>query len=298
MDFTDVKRGAAIGVDALLAGMAGHSTVIIAYRRVREQSACRAATRDGYNAAMPRPMIGITVDNKDNTAESGQYESAIAYSRAVVGTGGAAVLLPHEADAVEHYVARLDGFVLTGGTDPRTEPFGEPTHVNARPMDARRQAFELTLLQHLASTRPDTPVLGVCLGMQLMALHAGGRLHQYLPDVLQDAAVHQDNRLHAIECVADDSLVWDPVASGNVRPPLTHQVVSSHQQAVSDPATMRTVAMAPDGVIEAIDLPPSQRRFYVGVQWHPERMANGDDTSAQVNRALFDRFVGACRPST
>ena len=67
--------------------------------------------------------------------------------------------------------------MFIGGDDPRTEPFGEPTHPKATPVEPERQAFETALLEEL-QRRPGAPVLGVCLGMQMMALHAGGKLNQ------------------------------------------------------------------------------------------------------------------------
>ena len=73
---------------------------------------------------MISPTIGITVDNRDNRASSGRYESSIAYSRAVADAGGVPVLLPHEVGLIDRYVALCDGFVLTGGVDPHARMVG------------------------------------------------------------------------------------------------------------------------------------------------------------------------------
>ena len=228
---------------------------------------------------MAGPVIGITVDNRDNTANSGKYESSIAYSRAVANARAVPVLLPHEPELAATYATTCDGLVLTGGVDPDTAAFGEPMHARARPIDARRQAFELALLD--AAAVRDLPVLGVCLGMQLMALRAGGRLHQYLPDVMDASEAHRDDRRHAIELRETDSILGDEIEAGCT-------VVSYHQQAVADAGSMRVVGTAPDGVIEAIDDP--SRRFWIGVQWHPERGGEGS-----INRGLFERLIAACR---
>lgn len=238
-----------------------------------------------YNAAMTGPIIGITADNAGNTAASGKYESAIRYSSAVANAGGVPVVLPHELALAEAYASLCDGLVLTGGVDPDTTAFGEPMHAMARPVDGRRQAFELAVLDACRDHLPDKPVLGVCLGMQLMALHAGGRLNQYLPDTLAQPQVHEGDNRHAIELRVDDSALGAVATT----------VVSAHRQAVSHAGALRVVAEAPDGVIEAVDDPT--RRFYVGVQWHPER--GGDDG---LNRRLFRRLievaVGVDRPAT
>lgn len=233
------------------------------------------------------PIIGITVDNLNNTAASGRYDCGIGYSRAVARFGGTPVLLPHEIDRVEHNIALCHGFIFTGGVDPDTRAFGQPVHPNARVMDPQRQAFELAMLERLRNDRPSAPCLGICLGMQLMALHAGGRLNQYLPDTLGEAAAgHSGHQPHGI--------TLEPHAAGKIITDTQLQagedlsVSSHHQQAVADAGAMRVIATAPDGVIEAIDDP--QRRWYVGVQWHPERGEDGP-----LNQRLLQLFVAAAR---
>lgn len=227
-----------------------------------------------------KPIIGITVDNRENTAASGVYECAIAYSAAVVRAGGVPLLLPHEVELVEHYLRVCDGFLLTGGVDPQMEAFGVATHPKARPMDARRQAFETALLCALQPAK-EKAVLGVCLGMQLMTLHAGGKLNQHLPDTLPEAHVHQKNNRHRVVLRSDQSL-FDPSAA------MQNTVVSSHRQGMETSGRLSVIATAADGVIEAVQDPA--RPFYVGVQWHPERGGEGE-----LNQALVNQLVSACQ---
>jgi len=227
-----------------------------------------------------KPIIGITVDNRENTAASGVYECAIAYTRSVVNAGGVPMLLPHEVELIEHYLRVCDGFIFTGGVDPKMEPFGEVTHPSARPMDSRRQAFESALLAALEQMKSKA-VLGVCLGMQLMTLHAGGKLDQYLPDSLSNPQVHQKNNRHAVK-LADEQAIFDRQAAS------TCTVVSSHRQGMVSAGSLRVIATAEDGVIEAVDDP--SRPFYVGVQWHPERGGEGE-----LNQSLLNRLVSACQ---
>ena len=237
---------------------------------------------------MHAPVIAITVDNRANDAGSGIYESAIRYSSAVARAGGLPVLLPQEVELAAEFVSRCDALLLTGGADPVMEQFGCATDGRARQIDQRRQAFELALLREVDACRDsalspanDLPVLGVCLGMQLMALHHGGTLDQYMPESMgeNNAAVHVDNARHTLRFEQDDGVL----------PRGTGEVVSSHRQRVTDAGRLRVVAQAEDGTIEAIDDP--DRGFYVGVQWHPERAESKDDDP--LNQGLIRKLVEA-----
>jgi putative glutamine amidotransferase len=232
-----------------------------------------------------KPLIGITVDRAETEEyRHGAYQIGPFVARAVAAAGGVPVLMAVDPDLAGDYAETCHGFVFTGGLDPDTSAFGEPMHPQARKMDPQRQAFELMLLDALAE-RPGKPVLGICLGMQMMALHAGGRLNQYMPETLDDPAAHQKGADHPIRVTVTDALIAPADADGH------EPIHSSHQQAVSDPGRMRVVAIAEDGTIEAIDgAPVNMERFYFGVQWHPERGGDGP-----LNLGLFGRLVSAAR---
>lgn len=204
------------------------------------------------------------------------HESPRDYALAVDRAGGVPLLLPHVVEHVPAYLSLCHAIVMTGGNDPATESFGQPTHPAADVIDPARQRFETGLLRRLDAT--DHPVLGICLGMQLMALHHGGRLDQHLPDSSDVVTVgrHADGD-HAIE----------PTFDGHPLLARRATVHSHHHQAVADPGMMRVVAVCPDDqVIEAIDLPGP--RYYLGVQWHPERTEASD-----VGDALFEALIRA-----
>lgn len=226
------------------------------------------------------PTIGITPDMALHpTTGEPRYVLSPAYAAAVIRAGGLPVILPAERGCINLYLDHVDAIILTGGDDPATEQWGVITHEKAMPIDGTRQAFETDLLVAL-DQRPLMPVLGICLGMQLMALHAGGRLNQHLPDDWPTAADHWDHQEHRVEF----ALPGARTARGFVH--------SHHRQAVDQPGTLRVIGRAHDDLIEAIAAPPDdERAFYIGVQWHPER--TGDE---RFGSAIFKQLIRAAMP--
>ena len=213
-----------------------------------------------------KPLIGITCDLVED-----QVRLRRTHVRAVTEGGGIAVAVPPLPGTGVQVLEQLDGLVLSGGDDPDTRAFGAEVHPKATLIDPDRQAFEIELLDHLRAEDPDRPILGICLGMQLLGLHAGGTLDQHLPDTLETANLHWNGGLHEVE---------GPVFNG--------RVYSHHRQALSDPGELEVVASAPDGVIEAVRCPA--RRHVEGIQWHPERT---DDHG--VGAGIFARLIEAAR---
>lgn len=229
---------------------------------------------------MRRPLIGITTDLGPH-ARSGRPTCSVslAYAEHVALAGGVPLFLPPIPEMIPRHLHACDGFVFTGGDDPKMEEFGTATHAKASVMEPQRQAYEVGLLRALESERPETPVLGICLGMQLLSLVSGGTLNQHLPET---HATHADH-------YAKEHLVEPKVRS--VGGPLMRKcvdefaglVASHHRQAVSNPGRLEVLAVSHDGVIEAVA--DGERRFCVGVQWHPERTAS-ENLGVGVFRAL------------
>ncbi|MBN8644199.1 MAG: gamma-glutamyl-gamma-aminobutyrate hydrolase family protein [Planctomycetes bacterium] len=226
-----------------------------------------------------RPVIGVTcsLDEKDAKVRR-------AYIDAVTRCGGAAVLLPAPSDeshadaAARACLSAIDAVLFTGGDDPATERYGVPTHPAATVVSPARQRFEEALLAAL-DTRRNVPVLGICLGMQMMALHAGGALDQNLPESLDTALEHQKDHRHEVRP--------EPGASGVLRLPERGAPVASwHHQGVKHAGGLRVVARAHDGLIEGVDDPA--RPFYLGVQWHPERTGEAEPAGDAVIRGLVE----------
>jgi putative glutamine amidotransferase len=211
-----------------------------------------------------RPRIGITPDLVD-----GKVVLSPRYLDSVAAAGGLPLVLAPQPALAADYVACCDGILLTGGDDVIMEDFGETTHASAITVDRHRQDFELAMLAALEA-HPERPVLGVCLGMQLMGIEHEARFEQHLPDSLDTAIDHRHDALHLIE--GD----W-----------LNGSVTSHHHQALLDGGRLDVIARAHDGVVEGVSHP--SRPFYVGVQWHPERT---DDE--QLGPGLFRRLIEAC----
>ena len=230
---------------------------------------------------MTRPVIGITTYNEP--ASWGAWVSVPAaqlqwaYIDKVQRAGGRVVLLPPD-DVDTDIVARLDGLVLTGGADVDARLYGEQPHATADVPRELRDASEIALYR--AAMARGLPVLGICRGLQVMAVAEGGALHQHLFDVVGDWSHREVPGTFVSHAArfADGSGIAAILGAG-----LT-EVNSSHHQAVRDAGRLTVTGWAHDGTVEVCEDPA--RPFVVGVQWHPEML---DDLR------LFSAFVDACR---
>ncbi|WP_215745320.1 gamma-glutamyl-gamma-aminobutyrate hydrolase family protein [Gluconobacter sp. P1C6_b] len=232
------------------------------------------------------PLIGLTLDHEPGGP--GQFSRypfhALRenYLTAVSDAGGMPVCLGYDCDA-EALMARLDGLIVTGGAfDVDPALYGEPAHPMTSPRPARTAA-ELALLR--AALAQGKPVLGICGGMQLLAVEAGGTLIQHLPEEQPGALQHEQPNPrhepgHDVEIVPGTKLAQIVGADRMA-------VNSSHHQAVRDPGAARICARAPDGTIEAIEL--EGPGFAIGVQWHPEFSLDPGD------RRLYAALVETAR---
>jgi putative glutamine amidotransferase len=223
------------------------------------------------------PVIGISCYVEEARWAAWDKRAALlpyGYVERVTAAGGRAVLLPPGDGAV---LDRLDGLLLAGGADVEPQRYGAEPHPSTltRP---DRDAGELALLH--AALDLDLPVLGICRGMQLLAVGYGGRLTQHLPDLLGDGK-HQPAPgvygSHPVTVVPGSRLyrILGPEVDVN----------SYHHQAVADPGPLKVTAHSPDGVVEALEDPA--RRFVLGVQWHPEEMSDGRIFEAFVRMATM-----------
>ena len=214
---------------------------------------------------MSRPVIGLSAYRED--AKYGVWEQrtdllCAEYATAVERSGGAPLLLPVQdpahADAV---VSRIDALIIAGGADVDPASYQADPHPKTSKVRPDRDAWEIALLE--AAEGRGVPVLGICRGMQLMAVHAGGSLDQHLPDEL-------DSTLHSPDGGTYNDVTVFMHAGTKLHDVLGERttVRCHHHQGVREHPGFEVAGRADDGTLEAMERPGE--RFAVAVQWHPE----------------------------
>lgn len=240
------------------------------------------------------PLIGITPSVSVDTLSHGTFERYVlntAYANAIIASGGIPVVLPYVHDGAEAMLDRLDGLVLSGGADVEPARFGAGSvHPETYGISPARDQFELHLIHH--ALRRDLAVLGICRGIQVLNVALGGTLIQDIAS--QHGADHPvAHRQQANGIPANQSGHSVTIAAGNIlHEPIggVLPVNSFHHQAIDRLAAgLEAIAIADDGIIEAVVMP--DRRFVLGIQWHPELMFA--DHPAQL--IPFEALVGAAK---
>jgi putative glutamine amidotransferase len=228
-----------------------------------------------------RPLIGITSYAEEIRWGVWTDDAALvplAYVRAVEHAGGRPLVVPPSEDGLEETLDALDGVIFSGGGDLDPDLYGAEPHEETDMPRTERDAAELRLLE--AALDRDMPVLAICRGSQLLNVARGGDLEQHLPE----AVGHEQHRHdpgsfsdHDVKVAADSRLGG---LLGDRAPVKSHH----HQGYGRIGSGLREVAWAEDGVVEGLE--DADKRFALGVLWHPEE---GEDF------ALFQGLVEEAR---
>lgn len=240
------------------------------------------------------PVIGVTPDfNAGDRKEIGGSEPTYflraRYIRAIEELGGIPLILPLvvEPAARRRLLDGVDGLMITGsGPDLSPRLYGERQRYKFLLVSERRADFELELI-HQARTR-DLPLLAICGGMQTVNVACGGSLYQDIPSQVQNTLDHRQKAkaIHVSHPVA----VMPKSLLKKIVNKATLMVNSSHHQSVKKVApSLIASAVAPDGIVEAIESP--RHRFLLAIQWHPEFLFERH----AAHRRLFEALLSAAR---
>lgn len=246
---------------------------------------------DAFYAEFPeghkQPVIGLTSNYNDSNEML-----AKAYYEQVIRAGATPLLIPPTTDrnVIVGVLDHIDGLLLTGGADVNPLWVGEEPSPRLHNINARRDLSEL-LLTRLAANR-QIPILGICRGIQVLAMALDGTVQQdiyenYLPTG-PAGSLGPSTIKHSQDAVQAEPTHTVRIERDSILFSLYHKermaVNSFHHQAVKDPgARFRTTAVAPDGVIEAIE--STEFKSIMGVQWHPEHLG---DEGQRLFRWLAD----------
>lgn len=243
------------------------------------------------------PLIGMLCrhDRSLNYRRKPVNAQGEPYMRAISQAGGIPFLIPLNlpAASLRRLYDLASGIVLTGGGDVEPGFYNHPPHPTQGDVQPDRDEEEIQVSRWALSE--GKPVLGICRGIQVMAVSAGGDLWQDIPSQLPDAELHRyaynnknsrpdDYLAHAVNLLPGSRLARI-LETGTV------WTNSMHHQAVRRaPDPLKIVGHSTDGVVEVIEHP--DHPFFIGVQWHPEVLVD----SQEAARRIFKAFVAACRP--
>ena len=249
---------------------------------------CLDAIYARYPEAPCQPVIGITGNYTEQACKIAE-----GYYKSVVAAGGVPVIIPpvSDPDVILNTLCRLDGLILSGGGDHNPLWVGEQPSPKLGDVCGERDLPELLITQ-LAYNR-QLPILGICRGIQTLAVALGGHVAQDIGDIQEvkhSQSADRTTPTHTVT-IEQDSTLYRLYQESSLPSSLEETggrlfVNSFHHQAVSDAGPkFRVVARATDGIIEAIE--SAEHKSILGVQWHPECLADG--------LPLFRWLVGEAR---
>ena len=233
-----------------------------------------------------KPLIGVT---PAYDYENGVINCHKDYCEAINKSGGAAIIISgfQDDDILLEIFERCDGFLISGGPDADPKHYGEKTLPFCGTISPYRDYLENFIIKKALEC--NKPILGICRGMQMLNVAAGGTLYQDIYMQNKDKEILQHSQeapkwypIHDIH-IEKDSIIWKSFQAD------TFSVNSFHHQAVKDLAQdFKSTSHSSDGIIESIE--HKNHKFAVGVQWHPERMIETN----LIYKRIFDEFIRSC----
>lgn len=218
-----------------------------------------------YPEFTERPLIGITGNYGDLTCKlaEGYYDS-------VIKAGGVPIIIPPTADTdvIINTLENISGLILSGGSDFDPRYAGEEKDPKLGEINEKRDLPEL-FITRLAYNR-QIPILGICRGIQTLAMALDGKVKQDITDITTINHSQSEERSVATHqvCIEKDSILYELYQKEKL------SVNSLHHQAVCDCGErFRVTAKSDDGIIEAME--SREFKSIIGVQWHPECLADG-----------------------
>lgn len=238
---------------------------------------------------MNKPIIGILPDYSKKTVKEGGYANLpwyglrMNYCHVITELGGIPLLLPYEREAIGDYLKTCDGLMFPGGDmDIHPSFYGEEITVKKINLnkDDLRTKFEFEILR--SALKGNVPILGICAGFQALNVVLGGSLFQDIEEQVQTDIAHgssSSGNTHSI--TVTEGSILHKITNKN------HYIVNSyhHQTVKKIGKNLKISAVAPDGLIEAIE--HESHPFCIGVEWHPEFQETDKD------KKLFKSFIHA-----
>jgi len=231
---------------------------------------------------MQNPIIGITTYGRD---ENKRFSLPAYYVDAVRRAGGIPVLIPPGEADLPALLSMTHGVILAGGGDIDPEHYAGTSHETIYLLDPERDKSELALARILVNQ--DLPLLGICRGSQVINVALGGTLIEHLPDVVGEDVLH---RAPPRQPIAHEVRIDPKSRLAGIMGQTIIVPMSWHHQAIRQLApSLRVVACAPDGTIEAVEKP--DHPWLIAVQWHPEITAANEPEEQH----LFDELIAAAQ---
>jgi putative glutamine amidotransferase len=237
---------------------------------------------------MSKPLIGVTAYDYVKPENGWHYDISYCKNAAAIErAGGLPVLIPAslQQETLRAIYERLDAVLLPGGGDVNPSQYKSEVNAELYSVSDARDAMELSMAKWALAD--DLPVLGICRGIQLLNVAMGGSLVQDIPSKLHSDLRHdlegdepRNTFLHEVQLKADSRLA---TILGDTQ----FKVNSIHHQALREVApNAKVVGTAPDGIVEAIEVP--DKHFIMAVQWHPEDLLDDDERMEKLFKAFVD----------